>query len=83
MPHMLGLNHAMCHVNRFHVAWLRFNLCATWHGLGLTYVACGMFYVIPCGMWHVLCCTMCHVACPIVCAMWDGLDLAYVPYGMA
>ncbi len=27
---------------------------------------------------------MCHVACPMLClsAMWDGLDLAYVPHGI-
>ncbi len=27
---------------------------------------------------------MCHVTCPMLClsAMWDGLDLAYVPHGI-
>jgi hypothetical protein len=85
------------------MAWHKLNLDATWHGLGLTYVSCGMSYpslvYVLHGMswpslgatWHVLVLVKCHVACHkfhvvcfmlCSCAMWDGLDLTYVPHGM-
>jgi hypothetical protein len=44
-------------------------LVAMWHVIGST--------------WHGLALT--YVACPMSCldAMWDGLNTAYVPHGMA
>ncbi len=76
------------------MAWLKLSLCATWHGLGLTYVPCGMFYVklkchvgwfkpSLCATWHDL--GPAYVACLLPCldVTWHGLDLAYVPCGIS
>jgi len=70
--------------NRWHMAWLKPSVCATWHGLGVTYVPCSMSSVILkchvgrlkpslCATWHGL--GLAHVACPIY-ATWHGVDLA-------
>jgi hypothetical protein len=69
------------------MAWLKPSVCATWHGLGVTYVPCGMSSVVLrchvgrlkpslCATWHGL--GLAHVACPMsyIYATWHGLDLA-------
>ncbi len=74
------------------MAWLKPSLCATWHGLGLTYVPCNMFYVMAkchvgwlrpslCATWHGL--GLAYMTCPMFCinVTWHGL--AYVPCGMS
>jgi hypothetical protein len=75
-----GMSYVML---RCYVGWLRLSLCATWHGLGLTYVTCPM----PClnVTWHSLDLTYVPCGMFMLClnAMWDGLDLGYVPHGMA
>jgi hypothetical protein len=64
-----------------------------WHGLSLTYVSCGMSYVLfkchvewlrpnLCAAWHGL--RLAYVACHMPCldATWHALNLANVPCGM-
>ncbi len=53
---VLGLAYVPCGMFyvmfQCHVGWFRPSICATWHGLGLIYVACPM----PCldATWHGL-----------------------------
>jgi hypothetical protein len=79
-------------VPKCHVGWFRPSLCATWHGLGLTYVACPM----PCldAMWHGLAYVPCGIYVrlkiatwhlwikPSISAMLHGLGLSYVRHVM-
>jgi len=52
------------------MAWPKLSSNATWHGLGLTYVPCGMSYFV----------LNCHVGWLKlnICAIWHGLGLVYV-----